>query len=123
MTVLGRKAAAVSLLVGLTSVPAYGAPTALREMWFGSVTAGGDHVRQDIAGAKRVEATDRFADGLSRLHNSWTLEPEVPAYVAHYGHVVLGSALYRVFYRTPESDLTCSEYVGEPLVLGAGSPP
>jgi hypothetical protein len=108
MRVLGWMAVAASLVVGLTT-PAYGVPTAGScELSLGSVTSGGNHVQQDITatsvGPRRVHATDRFEDGATRLHSSWTLEPEVPDAIAHYGHVVVGSALYRVFYRTPESE-------------------
>ena len=113
---LGRLAAAVSLVVGLATVPAYGAPAAQCEMLLGSVTPGGDHVQQKLtatsAGPKEVLAADRFADGVTRLHSSWILEPEVPGYLAHYGHVVLGSALYRVFYRTPQAEPTSFTRIG-----------
>lgn len=113
---LGRMAVAVSLVVGLTTGPAYGAPTAACELWLGSVTSGGDHTQQRFtatsAGPKGVEATNRFADGATRLHSSWTLEPEAPAYLAHYGHVVLGSGLYRAFYRTPGSELMSLTRIG-----------
>ena len=64
------------------------------------------------AAAKSIEAANRFADGLARLHSTWTIEPEVPAAYAHYGEVVLGSTMYSVIYRTGSDQSTYSTRIG-----------
>lgn len=110
-----RRSAAAALLVSglLLPLPAHAAPTttakatAACELSLGSVNGGGDHLAQGItagsppsASAKRLEAAKRFAPGATRLHSTWTIEPEVPQDWAHYGEVVLGSTMYRAFYQT-----------------------
>jgi hypothetical protein len=81
--------------------------TAACRLSLGSVNAGGDHLTQGItagtppkATAKGLEAAKRFAPGVTRLHGSWTIEPEVPEDYEHYGEVVLGSVMYQADYRT-----------------------
>ncbi|WP_427893308.1 hypothetical protein ACQHIV_10575 [Kribbella sp. GL6] len=124
-----RTAAAALLTAGLLApLPANAQPTnttqatAACEMSLGSVNAAGDHTGQGItagspptASTKRIEATKRFAPGLTRLHSTWVIEPEVPDDLAHYGEVVLGSTMYSAIYRTgavPSDAVTFSRVGG-----------
>jgi hypothetical protein len=114
-----RQSAAAALLVSGLLVPlsAPGAQaaetqaTAACRLSLGSVNAAGDHQRQTItagsppsASAKSLEAAKRFAPGVTRLHSTWVIEPDVPAYFTHYGEVVLGSTMYRAVYQTGGGD-------------------
>ncbi|MEV5968209.1 hypothetical protein AB0L70_40965 [Kribbella sp. NPDC051952] len=124
----GRSVAAALLATGmLAPLPAHAQSTspakatAACNLSLGSVNAGGDHTSQGItagtppkATAKGIEAADRFAPGATRLHSTWTIEPEVPADWAHYGEVVLGSSMYQASYRTGavESDAVTFHRIG-----------
>ncbi|MEU4194255.1 hypothetical protein AB0E69_20335 [Kribbella sp. NPDC026611] len=106
-------AATLALLAPLvTAVPAHAhttgtaQATAACSLGLGSVNANGDHLSQGItagnpptASQKGVVAKARFTPGITRLHSTWTAEPEVPQDTLYSGYVVLNATMYAGQYQ------------------------
>lgn len=108
--------AAATLLTGSLALSAAGPAqaqsttttdaTAACELSLGSVDANGDHLSQrltagnpPVAGTKGIVAKTRFTPGITRLHSTWTGEPEVPQDTLYSGYVVLNSTMYYGSYQ------------------------
>jgi hypothetical protein len=107
---VGAVALAVGLLPGTATAQPTTASAACR-LDLGSVSATGDHQMQGLVATSpptnegnRVVISDLYPDGQARLHTAMVQEPTASG-LRTFGHVVIGSVLYRSSYDSfvPES--------------------